>query len=49
MKKPRQLYVLTSLVECNSTISSFDLWMLKGVHDILCLINFKGINWPKTY
>jgi hypothetical protein len=37
MEKPKQLYVLLALVECDFTIAHFDLWMPKGAHDIFAL------------
>jgi hypothetical protein len=41
MEKIKQLYVLPTIVECHSTTTSFDLWMLKVGHDIFTLvINF---------
>ncbi len=45
----KQVYVLPKLTYCISTITSFDLWMSKGVHDIFVLIiNVLGSNWqPK--
>jgi hypothetical protein len=43
MEKPKQLYVLLALVECDFTIAHFDLWMPKGAHDIFApMINFLG-------
>jgi hypothetical protein len=50
MEKTKQLYVLPDLVECNSPITSFDLWMSKGVHNISTLvINFLGANWQAKH
>jgi len=41
MEKPKQLYVLLALVECEFTIAH--LWMPKGAHDIFALMkNFLG-------
>jgi hypothetical protein len=37
MEKTKQLYVLPDLVECNSPIMSFDLWMSKAVQTYLPL------------
>jgi hypothetical protein len=47
--KINQLYVLLNLIECYATITSFDLWMNKGAHDVFALVvNFLGFNWqPK--
>ncbi len=43
MEKPKQLYVLLALVECDFTIAHFDLLMPKGAHDIFAAtINFLG-------
>jgi hypothetical protein len=49
VEKTKQIYVLPKLIDYISTTSSFDLWMLKGVHDIFALvINFLGCDWqPK--
>ncbi len=49
MEKTKQLYVLTTLVECHSAIISFDFSMLKVGHDIFTLvINFLGVYYqPK--
>lgn len=33
-KKTKLLYVLLTLTKCCSTITSFDLWMSKGGHNI---------------
>jgi hypothetical protein len=50
MGKTKQLYVLPNLIECNSTITSFDLWMSKGVHNIFALvIYFLGANWQAKH
>jgi hypothetical protein len=38
MEKTKQTYALPILKECHSTIASFDLWMLKGVHDVFFLV-----------
>jgi hypothetical protein len=49
-EKTKQLYVLPNLVECNSIIMSFDLWMSKGVHNIFALvIKFLGANWQAKH
>jgi hypothetical protein len=40
----KQIYVLPKLGDYTFT-TSFDLWMLKGAHDIFALvINFLGLN-----
>jgi len=50
VEKTKQLYVLPNLLECNSTIMSFDLWMSKGVHNIFSLvINFLEANWQAKH
>jgi hypothetical protein len=38
MEKTKQLYVLSTLVECHFPTTSFDLWMLKSGHDIFALV-----------
>jgi hypothetical protein len=38
MEKTKQLHVLPALVECHSTIASFNLWMSKVGHDIFALV-----------
>jgi hypothetical protein len=46
VEKTKELYVLLQLVECLLAITSFDLWMSKGAHDILALVvNFMDANW----
>ncbi len=49
MEKTKQLYVLPTLVDYYSIITSFDMWMSKRAYDILSLvINFLGVYWqPK--
>jgi hypothetical protein len=49
VEKTKQVYVLPKLIDYISSTISFDLWMLKGVHDICAfVINFLGSNWqPK--
>jgi hypothetical protein len=37
VEKIKQLYVLLASRECHSTITSFDLWMSIGGHDIFAL------------
>ncbi len=45
MGKTKQLYVILALVNCCFVITSFDLWMSKGVYDICSLIiNFLGVD-----
>jgi hypothetical protein len=40
------LCVLPTLAKSNFAITSFDLWLSKGTHDIFAfLINFLGANW----
>jgi hypothetical protein len=44
VEKTKQLYVLPILAKHNSTITSFDLWLSKGAHDIFVfVINILGI------
>jgi hypothetical protein len=45
----KQIYVLPKLTKFIFATTSFNLWMLKGAHDIFALvINFLGSNWqPK--
>jgi hypothetical protein len=46
VEKTKQSYILLALVECHSTIASFDLWMSKGGHDIFALvIKFLRVDW----
>jgi hypothetical protein len=33
------------LVKSNYATSNFDLWMLKGAHDIFAFINFIRVDW----
>jgi hypothetical protein len=41
MKKMEQVHILPKLANFISIITSFDLWMFKGVHDIFAfVINF---------
>ncbi len=49
LEKTKQFYVLSRLVECHSTIISFDFQMSKGAYDVFALvINFLGRDWqPK--
>jgi hypothetical protein len=45
VKKIKQLYVLPTFKKCSSTTLSFDVWMLKGAHDIFVhVINFLKTN-----
>ncbi len=48
MEKTKQVYVLPTLTNCIFA-TTFDLWMLKGVHDIFAfVINLLGFDWqPK--
>jgi hypothetical protein len=45
----KQAYVLPKFTNYICTTTSFDLWMLKGAHDIFVfVINFLGFDWqPK--
>jgi hypothetical protein len=46
VEREKQEYVLPKLVECYSTITSFDLRRSKGTHDIFALvINFLKFDW----
>jgi hypothetical protein len=46
VEREKQEYVLPKLVECYSTIISFDLHMSKGAHDIFAsVINFLKVDW----
>jgi hypothetical protein len=43
MEKTNELYIVSALVKCHSTIVSFDLWMFKGAYDVFALvINFQS-------
>ncbi len=45
VQKTKDVYVLQELFRCMSAIACFDLWMSKGVYDILALvINFLNEN-----
>ncbi len=38
--------MLPTLAKSNFVITSFDLWLSKGTHDIYAfLVNFLGANW----
>jgi hypothetical protein len=46
VQKTKQEYVLLKLKQCYSTIASFDLWMLKGAHNVFALvIRFLSEEW----
>jgi hypothetical protein len=46
VEKTKQLCVLLALIECHSTIASFDLWMSKGGHDIFAfVIKILRVDW----
>ncbi len=47
--KRQNKHVLSILVECVSTIASFDLWLFKGARDVFALVViFLGNDWmPK--
>jgi hypothetical protein len=47
--KTKSLYVLLSLFDYLSNTTTFDLWMLMGVHDVFALVvNFINVDWqPK--
>jgi hypothetical protein len=49
LEKMKQAYVLPKFTNYICTTTSFDLWMLKGAHDIFVfVINFLGFDWqPK--
>jgi hypothetical protein len=49
VEKTKQVYVLPKLTDCIFATLSFDLWMLKGAHDIFALvIIFLKCDWqPK--
>jgi hypothetical protein len=48
-KKTKQLYVLPILVDCYN-VTSFDLWMPKGAHDIFAFgIKFLGAHWHSKH
>ncbi len=49
VEKMKQEYMLPKLKQCYSVITSFDLWMSKGAHDVFTLvINFLNEKWqPK--
>jgi hypothetical protein len=49
VEKTKQVYVLPEFTNFIFATTRFDLWMLKGAHDIFALvINFLGSNWqPK--
>jgi hypothetical protein len=38
MEKTTKLYDLSTLIECHSTIVSFDMWMSKAGHVIFALV-----------
>jgi hypothetical protein len=46
VEKTKQIYVLPKLTNCIFATTTFDLWMLKGAHDIFTfVINFLGFDW----
>jgi hypothetical protein len=49
VEKTKEVYVLPKLTNCIFAITSFDIWMSKGAHDIFVLvINLLGSDWqPK--
>ncbi len=49
MEKIKETYVFPLLNDYNCAITSFDLWMSKGAHDVFILVtNFFGFYWkPK--
>jgi hypothetical protein len=45
VEKTKQVCVLPKLIGCISTMTSFDLWVSKGVNDIFVfVINFLGFD-----
>ncbi len=41
-------YVHPALVDCILATCTFDLWMLKGAHDVFVVVNFLPSKWePK--
>ncbi len=50
MEKTNRLYIFPSIAKCYITITSFDLWMSKGAHDVFALVvNFLGSNWQSKH
>jgi hypothetical protein len=49
VEKTKSLYVLLTLFDYLSSTTTFDLWMLMGVHDVFTLVvNFINVDWqPK--
>jgi len=46
VERKKQKYVSSKLAKCYSTVTSFDLRMSKGAHDIFALvINFLMVDW----
>jgi len=46
VEKTKETYVLPLLDDYSCAITSFDLWMSKGAHDVFILvINFLGSYW----
>lgn len=37
IEKTKQTYVLLVLTNCAVVITSFDLWISKGEHDVFCI------------
>jgi hypothetical protein len=38
IEKTKQKYVLPILTNCVFTSANFDIWMLKGMHDVFALV-----------
>jgi hypothetical protein len=48
VEKTMLTYVHPALVDCILAICTFDLWMLKGAHDVFVVVNFLSSKWePK--
>ncbi len=44
------LYVQLALASCSSTTCTFNLWMLKGAHDIfVVVVNFISNDWEAKH
>jgi hypothetical protein len=49
VEKTMTIYVQPTLVNCLSTICTFDLWMSKGTHDVFDVINFISNDWEAKH
>jgi hypothetical protein len=48
VEKTMLTYVYPALVDCILATCTFDLWMLKGAHDVFVVVNFLPSKWePK--